>query len=175
MSIDAWMNTAKGMLNASDKEWAVCRKSLEDSVNQVPLESGEEPTIALWASADDPKIGSKEDLILVASNRRFVLARAGTWSVSEWFYWGTHGAIRSVSITGWQFQQSDGWGNHRSNTYLRIDFMTRQLDSFSIYEQFDQPKELLRMARFIAAIGQGGAEITNSSQEFLMAYEALFS
>lgn len=70
------------------------------------------------------------------------------------------------------FQQSYGY-NRTSNSYLRLDFMFKNLNSLTFYKGFDQPRDLVPLAKIINFVIISGANVTNNSQEFEMAINTI--
>jgi hypothetical protein len=51
--------------------------------------------------------------------------------------------------------------------------MFKNLDSLTFYKGYSQPRELVPLASVVRYLVDTGANVTNNSQEFEMAYNAL--
>lgn len=174
MSIDGWMSSLSGLITfSSEKDRKAAQGAIADCVSSFEISNGEAPVGAAWVSLEEPKLSGAMDTVIVTSPHRLVMSRAGGWTRQEWWYWAGLGAITGASVSGWTYQQSDGWGNHSSNSYLRFDFMLKNLESLTFYKSFDQPKDLVFIARVMKPIIDCGIDVQNDSQEFLLAYNAI--
>ena len=173
MTVDLWMTEVQRLINGSTKDYSQARAAVLDSNTNMPFFQGEKPLAACWLNLNEPEIGTSEDTMLIASQNRLVLSTAGGWTRSAWSYWFGIGAVTGVSIGEWTFTQSDNWGNHARQNFVRVDMMFRNLDSITVYKQFDGPKNLVPLARAFVAIVENGVSIGNDSDDFLMAYNAV--
>lgn len=173
MTVEAWMTEGQRLINGSNKDYTQARAAVLDSHNAMPFFTGERPIAACWLNTTEPEIGTSEDTILIASEHRLVLSRAGSWTRSAWNYWFGIGAVTGVSIGEWTFTQSDNWGNHARQNFVRVDMMFKNLDSITVYKQFNGPKNLVSLAKAFVPIVENGISIGNDSDDFLMAYNAV--
>lgn len=156
----------------SNKERDAAQIAIESSLDAMPLTAGEWALAGTWLDLAEPKNGPTNSIILLASPRRLVFSQPGGWTRSPWSFWAGVGAVSSLSISGWIFQQSYGF-DHWSNSYLRMDFMFKNLSSLTFYKGYSQPGELVSLAYAVSFLVKEGAKVTNNSQEFEMAYNAL--
>lgn len=155
----------------SNKEREAAGLAIESSLDAMPLIPGECAIAGTRLDLNEPKDGPDNSIMLLASTRRFVFSQPGGWTRAPWSFWAGVGAVSSLSISGWIFQQSYGF-NHWSNSYLRLDFMFKNLDSLTFYKSFSQPRDLVNLARAVSFLVESGVNVANNSQEFEMAYNA---
>ena len=131
-SVRQWMqNVNKLFSSLKAKEIQAAEEGIRDSLSQFPLADNETAVFGTYLDIVEPKGGYSSNIVLLASTRRMVFSEAGGWTRSPWTYWNGVGAISSLAISGWIFQQSYGY-NHTSSTYLRLDFMFKNLNSLTL-------------------------------------------
>lgn len=168
-----WLQGVDGLVGTLKSKWQTAAEdTLKSSFEMMPLFPNERVETGEWLTFTEPKGPSKEEVLLISSSKRLIFISPGSWTRSEWNFWAGTGAVKSVSISGWMFQQSNAY-EHFSTSYLRLDFMFSNLESFSFFKTFRQPKQLIPLARIMQFLVNDGAKVTNNSQEFEMAYDAI--
>lgn len=171
--VKQWMQNVDQIFSSlKPKEIQAAEEGIRESLGQFPLEKNEAAIMGTYLDKVEPKGAYSSNIVLLASPRRMVFSEAGGWMRAPWTYWNGMGAISSLAISGWMFQQSYGY-NHISSSYLRLDFMFKNLNSLTFYKGFDQPRELVPLAKIVNFVVISGANVTNNSQEFEMAFNAI--